>query len=77
MLRHHSHGRPVRPGLHFPRSAVPAVGMIGDARDALVSAEPVDQCSRLKDGMMAAAVAPAPDVEALGGHVGEGGGVVI
>ncbi len=27
--------------------------------------------------MMAAAVAPAPDVEALGRHVGEGGRVVI
>ena len=77
MLRYHAHGWPVRPGLHVSRSAASAVGVIGDAWHPLVAPQPVDDRGRLDDGMMAAAVAPAPDVEALGSHVAEGGGAVV
>ena len=37
MLRHHAHGRPIRPRLHVPRTAVSTVGMVGYARHALVT----------------------------------------
>ena len=77
VLCHYAHGRPVGACLHGPRSAAPTVGMIGDARDALVSAEPVDERGRLENSIMAAAVAPAPDVKTLGGHVAEGGGAGV
>ena len=77
MLRHHAQGRPVRPRLHVSRSAVPAVSLVGDARHALITAEPVDQRCHLEHGVMAAAVAPTPNVEALSGHVAEGRGTVV
>lgn len=77
MLRHHASGGPIWARLDSPRSAVVAVDMIGDAWDALVASQPVDERGRLEDGMMAATVTPGPNVEALSGHVAEGGGVVV
>ncbi len=77
MLRHHADCRPIGPGFDVPGSAVPAVGMIGDARNALIPAESVDDCGRLDHGVVAAAVAPAPDVETLIGHVAEGRWTVV
>ena len=72
MLRHHTACEPVRPRLHVSGFAPSAVGMVSHARHPLITAEPLYQSGRLEHGMVTAAVAPAPDVETLSGHVAEG-----